>query len=136
MPAPADAVYAAVTDLRARPRWLTEMSDVEAPPGPVEPGTRFSANSALLLHTFHGVSEVQAADGGTSLVEEVHIGARFHSTWTIEPTATGSVLRHRIDVDLPTGPLGWLARAVLGWRLRRMTRHSLAVLADRLSRAA
>ena len=132
MPAEADVVYAAVADLRQRPHWLTEMSDVDAPATPAEPGTRFTATSSLLLHSFHGASDVREADGVSRLSEEVHLGARFRSTWTVEPSPGGSVLRHRIELDLPTGPLGWLARIVLGWRLRRMSRRSLHLLAGRL----
>jgi hypothetical protein len=136
MPAPADAVYAAVADLRGRPAWLTEMSDVDAPAGRPEAGTRFTATSSLLMHSFHGASDVREADGVSRFSEEVHLGARFHSTWTIEPTASGSVLRHRIELDLPTGPLGWIARIALGWRLRQMSRRSLRLLAKQISPAS
>jgi hypothetical protein len=136
MPASADDVYAAVADLRQRPTWLTEMSEVDAPPGPAQAGTRFTATSSLLLHSFHGASDVREADGVSRLTEEVHLGARFQSTWTIVPTPTGSVLRHRIELDLPTGPLGWIARIALGWRLRQMSRRSLRLLARRLSSAS
>lgn len=132
MPASADVVYAAVADLRDRPRWLTEMSDVDAPGTPAQAGTRFTATSSLLMHSFHGASDVQEADGASRLSEEVHLGARFRSTWTVEPSPTGSILRHRIELDLPTGPLGWIARVLLGWRLRRMSRHSLRLLAAQL----
>ena len=131
--APTDAVYAAVTDLRRRPTWLHEMSEVDAPDGPASPGTRFTATSSLLLHRFHGASHVDEANGASRVSEEVHLGARFRSTWTIEPSPTGSVLRHQIDLDLPTGPLGWAARLILGRRLRRMSRRSLGLLAAELS---
>jgi hypothetical protein len=133
IPAAPERVYRAVADARDRPQWLTEMSDVDAPEGPVQPGTRFTATSSLLLHSFHGASEVHEADGISRVSEEVHLGARFHSTWTIVPSPTGSVLRHRIELDLPTGPLGWLARVVLGRRLRRMSQRSLGLLATQLS---
>jgi hypothetical protein len=137
MPAPADAVYAAVADLRGRPRWLTEMSDVDAPPSPATAGTHFTARSSLLLHSFHGASAVEEADGRSRFREEVHLGARFKSEWTIEPAAAGAVvLRHTIDLDLPSGPLGWLARVMLGRRLRQMSRRSQALLAEQLSRSA
>jgi hypothetical protein len=133
---PAKTLYATIADLRHRPQWLHEMSDVDAPAGPIHAGTRFTANSSLLLHTFHGVSDVKHADGDGTLVEEVHLGARFVSTWSVEPTATGSVVRHRIDLDLPTGPLGWAARLVLGWRLRRMSRRSLKLLSEVVSQSS
>src|SRR5690349_10244804 len=119
-----DAVYAAIADLQGRPRWLTEMSDVDAPATPAGAGTHFTANSSLLLHRFHGASHVEVADANRRFVEEVHLGARFVSEWTVEPHEEGTVLRHRIDLDLPAGPLGWVARTLLGWRLRRMSRHS------------
>src|SRR5258705_1337375 len=99
MPASADVVYAAVADLRERPQWLTEMSAVDAPAGPAQTGTRFTATSSLLLHSFHGASDVREADGTSRLREEVHLGARFLSTWTVEAAPTGSVLRHRIELD-------------------------------------
>jgi hypothetical protein len=130
MPASPDVVYSAVADLRDRPRWLTEMSDVVAKVNPAQAGTRFTATSSLLLHRFHGASDVQVADGSRTVVEEVHLGARFLSKWTVDPAATGTVLRHSIELDLPTGPLGWAARLILGWRLRRMSRRSLRLLAE------
>ena len=136
MSAPPAAVYDAVADLRHRPAWLTEMSDVDAPSGPARAGTRFTATSSILMHRFHGTSCVEVADGTTHLTEEVHIGARFRSTWTVEPAGDGATLRHTIELDLPTGPLGWLLRGVLGWRLRRMSNRSLRLLAARLSRAS
>jgi polyketide cyclase/dehydrase/lipid transport protein len=136
IPAPPADVYAAVADLAGRPTWLTEMSDVDAPPGPATPGTRFTASSALLMHRFHGVSEICDADGVSMLSEDVHLGARFHSTWWVESTDTGAVLRHRIDLDLPRGPLRVVIGPLLAWRLRRMSRRSLRILAARLSQAS
>lgn len=134
--APPDAVYAVVADLRGRPRWLTEMADVDAPNGPAGVGTRFTATSSLLLHQFRGVSEVVAADGATRISEDVHLGARFRSTWWIESAPAGARLRHHIELDLPRGPLRLIVGPLLAWRLRRMSRRSLRLLGETLSRAS
>lgn len=132
MAASPDEVYAAVTDIDTRPLWLREISDVE----PAPDGPRFNATSSLLLHRFHGASQVTHSDAPRQLVEDVHLGARFRSTWTVTPSATGSALTHRIELELPAGPLGWVARMLLGWRLRQMSRKSLRLLAVRLSSAS
>jgi hypothetical protein len=134
--APPDIVYAAVADLRARPRWLTEMADVDAPEGSAVPGTRFTATSSLLLHQFHGVSDVTDADGSRRLSEDVHLGARFRSTWWIDATEGGASLRHHIELELPRGPLRVVIGPLLAWRLRRMSRRSLRLLSGELSRAS
>ena len=110
---------------------MTELVEVDAAPGPVGAGDRFNGRSSILFHDFIGASEVTEAEPGRCLAEEVVIGARFVSRWEVTPTATGSTVHHRIDVEFPAGPFSPLERWVLRRRLLRMQRESLANLARR-----
>ena len=110
---------------------MTELVEVDAAPGPVGAGDRFNGRSSILFHDFIGASLVTEAEPGRHLAEEVVIGARFVSRWEVTPTATGSTVHHRIDVEFPAGPFSPLERWVLRRRLLRMQRESLANLARR-----
>ena len=131
VPAPAAAVWALVADPTARPPWMTELVAVDAAPGELEVGDRFTGESSLLLHRFLGESVVTDVEPHEVLAEEVVIGARFTSRWEVTPTATGSTVQHTIDVEFPSGPFSALERWVLRRRLLRMQRESLANLARR-----
>jgi hypothetical protein len=125
------AVYAVLADLSSRPAWLAELRRVDAPPGPAAVGTRFTGESSLLFHDFAGVSEVVTAEPGRELAEEVLLGARMVSRWTLENDgATRTRVTHVIEIDFPTGPLGRLERWVLRRRLAQLQRRSLAGLGD------
>ena len=123
------AVYAVLADVAARPTWLPELLRVDAPPGPGALGTRFTGETALLGHRFIGASEVVGAEAGRMLAEEVYLGARMRSTWTLEPAPEGTRVVHRIEIDFPAGPFGRVERWVLRRRLKRLQRRSLAALA-------
>ena len=125
------AVYAVLADLSSRPTWLAELRRVDAPPGPAEVGTRFTGESSLLFHDFAGASEVVTAEPGRELAEEVLLGARMVSRWTLEHDGPSTTrVTHVIEIDFPTGPLGRLERWVLRRRLAQLQRRSLAALAE------
>jgi uncharacterized protein YndB with AHSA1/START domain len=130
--APPDAVYALVADVGRRTEWLAELRRIDAPPGPVGEGTRFTGQSSLLWHDFVGTSEVVRAEPGQALAEEVFLGARFTSEWefTPSPDGRGTVVRHCVSIDFPNGPLGRLERWVLRRRMRTLQRTSLTALAS------
>jgi hypothetical protein len=132
VPAGAKQAYDVIADVAGRPRWLSELRRVEAPPGAAFEGGRFVGQSSLLFHDFLGVSEVIRADPGRTLAEEVYLGARFTSEWTLETVDGGTCIRHVVDVDFPAGPLGRIERFVLRRRLASMQRASLQALADSL----
>ena len=129
VPAEASAVYEAVADIDRRPQWLHELKEVHSAVPQAEEGVRFVGRSSVLRHDFLGTSEVTRAEPGKALAEEVYLGARFTSEWTFEPTSGGTRVRHCIDIDFPSGPLGALARLLLRRRLRTMQQASLRALA-------
>ena len=132
VPADADAVYDAVADIKGRLQWLHELKEVDSTVPQAEEGVRFVGRSSVLRHDFLGTSEVTRAEPGKALAEEVYLGARFTSEWTFTAVDGGTRVRHCIDIDFPSGPLGALARLLLRRRLRTMQRASLAALASEL----
>ena len=134
VPASPEAVWSLIADPSSRPSWMTELRKVEAAPGPVTVGDRFTGQSSILLHDFIGESKITDAEPGHLLAEEVVIGARFVSRWTVAPAGGGgSNVRHTIEVEFPSGPFSPLERWVLRWRLMRMQKSTMAKLAQRLS---
>lgn len=129
VPATPERVWEEVAAIPDRPRWLVELHEVHGAPAQAAEGDRFTGESRIFLHHFVGTSEVTAAAPGASLSEEVYLGARMVSTWTFAAEGEGTRVNHRIDIDFPRGPLGLVLRALLGWRMRRMQRDSLANLA-------
>lgn len=125
-----DEVYDLLADIGRRPEWLAELRRVEPPSAPVAVGTRFEGQSSLLFHDFVGTSEVQRAERGRSLAEQVYLGARFVSEWELDATGGGTRVRHTVAIDFPDGPLGRLERWVLRRRMARMQEQSLAALAS------
>lgn len=125
---PAEA-WTVVADPARRPEWMTELARVDAAPGLLHVGDRFTGKSSILLHDFIGASEVKVADPGRSLVEEVVIGARFTSHWALAVAAGGgTTVNHTIDIDFPAGPFSPIERWVLRRRLSRMQKVSLGKL--------
>lgn len=133
LPASPERAWEEVAAVPSRPRWLVELHEVHDAPAQAAAGDRFTGESRIFLHHFVGTSEVTEADHGASLSEEVYLGARMVSTWTFQPDGDGTRVHHRIDIDFPRGPLGVVLRALLGWRMRRMQRDSLANLAKVLA---
>jgi hypothetical protein len=131
--ASADQIYPFLADPTLRLGWMTELVSVDAAPGPVKEGDRFTGQSAILLHHFIGVSEVKEADALRTLVEEVVIGARFRSRWELAPEGSSTRVHHTIDVEFPAGVFSRLERWVLRRRLLRMQQSSLANLARKFA---
>ena len=156
-------VYACIAVPSRRPAWLRELRAVEPERSPVGDtghpnreasvsndlargrglvdgavvaGDRFAGRAALLGHELLGRSEVVVAEADATLVEDVVIGARFTSSWTLDEVGVGRTrVRHVVEIDFPRGPLGLAARLLLGWRLRAMQRSSLRALAEQLEPA-
>ena len=134
VPAPASQVWGFIADPTARPAWMTELRSVDAAPGEVQVGDRFSGASSILGHEFLGESRITVVEPDKVLAEEVVIGARFVSRWELVPSDDGrsTTVHHAIDVQFPTGLFSGVERWVLRRRLLRMQRSSLQNLADRL----
>jgi hypothetical protein len=94
--------------------------------------TSFVGEASLLGHDFVGRADVRRCEPGRALVEEIVLGARLVSTWVFEPVDTGTRVAHTLAIDFPGGPFGRIERWVLGRRLARLQRRSLAVLAAHL----
>jgi len=125
-----DEVYALIADIARRPEWLTELRRVDPPAGPVEVGTRFTAEPEVMWHHLAGASEVVRAEPGQALAEEIHVGARFLSEWELVPSADGTVVRHCMTIEFPGGPLSRLERWVLRRRVASLQKKSLEALAS------
>jgi uncharacterized protein YndB with AHSA1/START domain len=125
-------VWSLIADPSSRPSWMTELRKVDATPGPVAVGDRFAGQSSILLHDFIGESKITDAEPGHLLAEEVVIGARFVSRWTVTPSSSGgSNVRHTIEVEFPSGPFSPIERWVLRRRLLRMQKSTMAKLATK-----
>lgn len=123
-----DAVYALVADASARPDWLPELKATSgAPDGLLVTGDRFTGYSQLLGHEFVGSSEVTGAQPGRMLAERVVIGASVTTEWTFEPADGGrsTVVTQRMRIEYPRGPLGPVARWLVGRRVDRLQRAAL-----------
>lgn len=124
------ATYGLIADASRRPEWLTELREVDVPPGPVHQGQVFSGRSRAFAHEVAGLSHILEAQDGASLTEHVVVGVGLRSTWTVTTAAgAGTRVHHRLDIDAPGGLLAPLERVVLRWWLGRMQRRSLAALA-------
>jgi hypothetical protein len=125
-----DQAWSVIADAPGRPRWLPELDEVKAPHRTLQQGDRFTAHSTVFRQRWDGASLVTEADEGTSLAEEIHLGIRLTSRWTVTPAAGGSEVEHSLEVALPEGwlgvPLGWL----LNLYLSRLQRRSLRALAQ------
>ena len=127
-----DVVYAVVADGNARPAWLPELERTEgAPQRPLDEGDRFTGYSSLLAHRFAGSSEVTGAQPASRLAERVIIGACLTTEWRFESIDGGRATKvsQSMDVEYPQGPLGRVARWVLGRRIERLQHESLRRLA-------
>jgi len=132
MPGSPDEVWSVIADASTRPSWMTELRKVDATPGPVAVGDRFRGQSSILLHDFIGESTITDASAGRLLAEEVIIGARFVSRWTVTPAPSGgSNVRHTIEVEFPSGPFSRIERWALRRRLLMMQKSTMAKLATK-----
>ena len=138
MAAPPHRVYELIADAHARSTWLPELHAVSgAPDRELREGDRFVGVASLLGHRFVGNSEVVEATPGHRIAEEVVIGARFRTAWTVTTDTDGSCrVSHDIDVEFPQGPFGRLERWVLTRVLDRLQRQGLKRLAQQASAAA
>lgn len=60
--------------------------------------------------------------------QDVIVGVRMRVTYSVTPTSGGSIIRHRMEADLPTGIAGSVLSLLLGWRLKRMQNSLLTAL--------
>lgn len=125
--APAEVVYRLIADPQRRAEWLPELESADAPSRLLAEGDRFDGYTSLPGHRFVGTSVVTSARPPLELSERVTVGARFTTTWRVEPSADddGVVVTHTIDVELPTGAIGRIEARVLTWWIGRTQRAGL-----------
>lgn len=68
-----------------------------------------------------------------TFTEDVIVGVRMRVGYSVSPTASGSIITHRMEADLPAGVVGSVLSMFLGWRLKKMQKNLLAELAEQAS---
>lgn len=124
---PRAAVFAALSDLARRPALDPSILELE--------GSGPAAGAAAAGSVFTGRSAITGSDGGfegsVTAIEEPSLialglrqadGARFHETWRLTETPSGTLLRYRAELRLPGGLFGRLLDGLLvgaGFRRQR-----------------
>ena len=108
------------------PRWQSEIVSTSGP-GTVDEGDVVDGAARLLGFNVTGRSAVTKVSSEV-LTEDVIVGVRMRVTYSVTRHASGSIITHRMEADLPTGIAGSLLSLFLGWRLKRMQTALLAAL--------
>jgi ligand-binding SRPBCC domain-containing protein len=103
-------------------------------PAPIEmrPGTLIDYRLSLFGVGFRWRTEIEAFEPGVRFVDVQLRGPyrRWHHTHTFEDAPGGTLMRDRVEYQLPLGPLGGLAHAVVVRRqLRVIFDHRREVIA-------
>lgn len=109
------------------PEWQSEILSVEGP-ATVSEGDVVSGKAAMLGFEVDGQSHTVSATGD-EYVEDVVVGVGMRVTYSAEETGTGTRLTHRLECELPGGPLGNLLSFFLKRRFKKMERDLLERLA-------
>lgn len=133
--APANVVYGIIADYRhghphILPRKYFEWLEVEQ--GGRGAGTVIRFQMRLLGQTRVLRAVVSEPDPGRVLVETDTGGAGPVTTFTVEPTDSGSQVTIQTELSSAGGPVGFLERLVL----RRILRHVFARELEQLGRVA
>jgi hypothetical protein len=122
--------------LRAPATWSSWQSEIVATHGPevVGEGDVVNGDARLLGFDVTGHSSVLKVSP-EEFQEEVIVGVRMRVTYSVKPIASGSVITHRMEADLPAGLAGSVLSLLLGWRLKRMQKGLLRRLARQAGRA-
>ncbi len=118
---------AAITAPHRRSSWQPEIVAMRGPEK-LGAGDEQEGDAKMLGFRVQGKSTAVRAEQRV-FEEDVIVGVRMRITYEIEPTPTGSRIQHRLEADLPGGPIGGLLSLLLRWRLRQMQRASLEGLA-------
>lgn len=110
------------------PGWQSEILSTEGPQRLSE-GDVVAGKAAMLGFEVDGQSlTVEAADD--RYVEEVVVGVGMRVAYTVAPAGSGSRVTHRLECELPGGPLGGLLSFFLKRRFVKMERELLKRLAS------
>jgi hypothetical protein len=121
--------------LRAPATWSSWQSEIVATQGPaaVDEGDVVNGDARLLGFDVTGHSTVLKVSS-EEFQEEVIVGVRMRVMYSVKPIASGSVITHRMEADLPAGLAGSVLSLLLGWRLKRMQKALLRKLGRRAGR--
>lgn len=109
------------------PEWQSEILSVEGP-ARVSEGDVVAGKAAMLGFEVDGQSHTVSADE-TRYVEDVVVGVGMRVTYGVEETGGGTRLTHRLECELPGGPLGSVLSFFLKRRFKKMERELLKRLA-------
>lgn len=115
--------------IRKPQTWPEWQSEIVAVTGPeiLSEGDVVDGDARLLGFDVTGRSTTLTASE-SSFEEDVVVGVRMRVTYSVTPSASGSIITHRMEADLPTGIAGSLLSLLLGRRLKKMQRDLLAAL--------
>jgi carbon monoxide dehydrogenase subunit G len=129
--APPEAVVTEILDATRWPRWQSEIRSIEGPQR-IQEGDEISGDARLVGFDVEGVSRALEVGDGT-FVEDVIVGVRMKVAYRISENGGRTVIRRRLEANLPGGVLGRLLTEVLKRKLRGMQKEVLANLADQAS---
>ena len=123
-----EAVMTQILDPTTWPRWQSEIHSISGPPS-IQKGDEIRGDARLVGFDVEGVSHALEA-GESRFVEEVWVGVRMQVEYQISESDGRTVIRRRLEADLPGGVLGRLLTVVLKRKLRTMQKDVLASLAQ------
>ncbi|MGH3119150.1 MAG: SRPBCC family protein [Gaiellales bacterium] len=129
--APSHAVMAKILDATKWPLWQSEIHSISGPQR-IHEGDETSGDARLVGFDVEGVSRALEVGDGT-FVEDVIVGVRLQVAYQITESGNRTVIRRRLQANLPGGVLGTLLTAVLKRKLRAMQKEVLANLAAQAS---
>lgn len=125
--APPERVWAVITDLDRSPDTISGILKLERLEGGAGfgVGTKWRETRIMFGREATEVMEVTAVDPGRSYVVEADgRGAHYRSTITVEPAEGGSRLSMTFGGE-PTGVVGKVLAATVGWLFQGPTRKAL-----------
>lgn len=123
-----EAVLRRILDPATWAEWQHEIVGVTGPPQLEKDDVVRGAAKLLGFHV-HGIS--MAVDvAPNSFEEDVVVGVRMRIRYEVTPDENGTVIVHRLHMDLPEGLSGTILSWFLRRRLSRMQRLALRRLAD------
>lgn len=124
-----ESVIATVLDPSTWPSWQPEIVSTEGP-APLASGDIVHGRARMLGFGVEGRS-IAVEAGPVSFEEDVVVGVRMRVRYEARRAPEGTVLVHRLEADLPTGPAGRALALLLRRRLKKLQRSALSELARR-----
>lgn len=125
--APSDLIER-IRDPASWPEWQSEIVSTDGPER-VSEGDVVPGHAAMLGFEVDGQSfTVEASD--RHYVEDVVVGVGMRVSYAVEETPSGTRLTHRLECELPGGPMGSVLSFFLKRRFVKMERELLRKLAS------